>query len=119
LLGDLGAEFNECADGSQALSAYREHCSDLVLMDINMKEIDGIEATRQLRAAFPEARVIIVTEIANPLCSLAAEKAGASAYVLKENLLTLPAILRQMSGEPDSSAKLPVDEVPKTLRVNT
>ena len=96
LLTGLGAEVNECADGSQALAAYREHFPDWVLMDIRMKELNGIDATRQLRAAFPEARVIIVSEMGSPSFRKAAQEAGACAYVLKENLVTLPAMLRQM-----------------------
>jgi two-component system response regulator DegU len=95
MLTGLGAQVNECNDGSQALAAYREHIPDWVLMDIRMKELSGIDATRQLRAAFPEARVIIVSEISNAASRKAAREAGACAYVLKEDLLSLPAILRQ------------------------
>ena len=96
MLSDLASEVNECTDGSQALAAYREHIPDWVLMDIRMKELDGIDATRQLRAAFPEARVIIISEMGNAAYRKAAQEAGACAYVLKENLLTLPSMLRQM-----------------------
>jgi len=96
MLSDLASEVNECTDGSQALAAYREHIPDWVLMDIRMKELDGIDATRQLRAAFPEARVIIISEMGNAAFRKAAQEAGACAYVLKENLLTLPSMLRQM-----------------------
>jgi len=96
MLSDLASEVNECTDGSQALAAYREHIPDWVLMDIRMKELSGIDATRQLRAAFPEARVIIISEMGNAAFRKAAQEAGACAYVLKENLLTLPSMLRQM-----------------------
>jgi CheY-like chemotaxis protein len=96
LLSGLASEVNECTDGSQALAAYREHIPDWVLMDIRMKELSGIDATRQLRAAFPEARVIIVSEMGNAAFRKAAQEAGACAYVLKENLLSLPSMLRQM-----------------------
>jgi len=95
MLIGLAGEVNECADGSQALAAYRKHIPDWVLMDIRMKELSGIDATRQLRAAFPEARVIIVSEMGNATSRKAAQEAGACAYVLKEDLLSLPAILRQ------------------------
>lgn len=96
MLSGLCAQVNECADGSQALAAYQEHIPDWVLMDIRMKELSGIDATRQLRAAFPEARVIIVSEMSNAVSRKAAQDAGACAYVLKENLVALPSILRQM-----------------------
>src|SRR5712691_4131206 len=61
LLGDLTEAFTECGDGSQALEAYRQYRPDWVLMDIKMEEMDGLMATRQIKAAFPEARIIIVT----------------------------------------------------------
>jgi len=94
LLTQIGAEVHERADGSEALAAYREHSPDWVLMDIKMRELNGIEATRQLRAAFPEARVIIVSEMGDSSSRKAAQEAGAVAYVLKENLTTLPSMLR-------------------------
>ena len=93
MLSGLGAEVNECADGSQAIAAYRAHHPDWVLMDIRMKELNGIDATRQLRAAFPGARVIIVSEMGNLSSRKAAREAGACGYVLKENLVALPAML--------------------------
>jgi CheY-like chemotaxis protein len=96
MLIGLAAEVNECDDGSQALAAYRKHIPDWVLMDIRMKELNGIDATRQLRAAFPDARVIIVSEMGNDSSRKAAQEAGACAYVLKENLLSLPSLIRQM-----------------------
>jgi CheY-like chemotaxis protein len=96
LLAGLGAEVNECADGSEALAAYRKHIPDWVLMDIKMKELNGIDATRQLRAAFPGARVIIVSEMGNASSRKAAQEAGACAYLLKENLVSLPSMLRRM-----------------------
>jgi len=61
LVSDLATELYECADGAEALSAYREHRPDWVLMDIKMGEVDGLEATREIISAFPEARICIVT----------------------------------------------------------
>lgn len=115
LLTGLGAEVNERADGSEAASAYREYSPDWVLMDIKMKDLNGIDATRQLRAIFPKARVIIVSEMGNASFRKAAREAGACAYVLKEELLTLPAILRQMDAEPDSCVKPSLDKPPGSI----
>jgi two-component system response regulator DegU len=96
VVGDLADEIRECADGAQALAAYRQFHPDLVLMDIEMQGMDGITATREITTAFPEARVIIVTgHNDEPLCA-AAREAGACGYVLKENLLTI----REMIGTP-------------------
>jgi CheY-like chemotaxis protein len=93
LLGDLTETFVECDDGAQALEAYRRHHPDWVLMDIKMKEVDGLAATRQIKAAFPEARIIIVTGYDDARLRAAAQEAGACGYVHKENLLELRQIL--------------------------
>jgi CheY-like chemotaxis protein len=83
----------ECSDGVEALSAYRLHRPDWVLMDVKMKEMDGISATRQIRASYPEARIMIVTDYEDADLREAARKAGACEYVTKENLLDVCRIL--------------------------
>lgn len=82
----------ECEDGAQAVDAYAaEHltAADWVLMDIEMSRLDGLEATRQLKSVWPDARVCIVTGYDLPEWREAAVAAGASGYVLKENLIEL------------------------------
>ena len=56
-------------------------------MDIVMKNVDGIMATRQIIAAFPQARIVIVTDYNEGELRQAAHEAGACQYVVKENLL--------------------------------
>jgi DNA-binding NarL/FixJ family response regulator len=87
-------EISECADGSDAPSAYRIQRPDVVLMDIRMKEVDGIEATKQIKAADPEARIVIVTDYDDDALRHAAMRAGACGYVLKDNLLDLVRLLQ-------------------------
>lgn len=94
VVGDLADEIRECADGAQALAAYRQFHPDLVLMDIEMAGMDGITATREIKSAFPEARVVIVTGHGEEPLRAAAREAGACGYVLKENLLAI----REMIG---------------------
>jgi CheY-like chemotaxis protein len=93
LLADLAAEVAECGDGSGALEAYRDSQPDWVLMDIEMKVTDGITATRQIRAVFPQAKVILVTNHDTQMLRQAAQQLGACGYVLKENLLDLRRLL--------------------------
>jgi len=93
LLGDLVGIFKECVDGAQALTTYRQHRPDWVLMDIKMKEMDGLTATRQIKEAFPNSRIVIVTGYDDTRLREAAQAAGACAYVNKENLLELRQIL--------------------------
>ena len=93
LIGDLTQGFTQCADGVQALEAYLEHHPDWVLMDIKMKEMDGLAATRQIKSAFPNARIVIVTGYNDTRLREAAQVAGACAFLNKENLLELRQIL--------------------------
>ena len=83
----------ERADGSEALEAYTQHRPDYVLMDIRMKQTDGITATAQIHAFDPGAKVIMVTDFGTPSFRHAAEKAGAIGLVLKEDLPDLRRLL--------------------------
>ncbi|HEV7746323.1 MAG TPA: response regulator transcription factor [Pyrinomonadaceae bacterium] len=94
LLAGLPHEVFECADGSEALAAYRTHRPDWVLMDIGLKESDGVVVTAMLKAAHPEAKVVIVTDYDDALLRQAAQHAGACAYVLKEELFELRVIIK-------------------------
>jgi len=93
LVRDLAEDLTECDDGAQALGAYHRCHPDWVLMDIRMKGMDGLAATRQIKAAFPEAQIIIVTGYDNARLRAAAQSAGACGFVHKENLLELRRIL--------------------------
>lgn len=88
-INDFANKIIECEDGAKALDAYKKHLPDLVLMDIEMREKDGLTATREIRADFPQAHILIVTKYDDAPTREAAVKAGASGYFLKENLLEL------------------------------
>ena len=72
------------ADGALAEAAVRELEPDLVLMDLSMPTMDGIEATRTVLAARPETKVIILTSYAEHARLHAALEAGAVGYLLKD-----------------------------------
>jgi DNA-binding NarL/FixJ family response regulator len=77
----------EAADGAQAVAAVLEHRPDVVLMDIRMPELDGIEATRRILAAGEAAdrvRIIILTTFDLDQYVYAALAAGASGFLLKD-----------------------------------
>ena len=97
VISDLAEGIIECTDGADALSSYRENRPDWVLMDIKMPGLDGIAATRQIRSAFPTARIVIVTDYDDPRLRQAALTAGACEYVLKEELIRLRKILQEGS----------------------
>ncbi|MEV0399251.1 response regulator transcription factor [Actinoallomurus sp. NPDC050550] len=75
----------EVADGAKAVDAVRRTRPDVVLMDIRMPEVDGLEATRRILAAGPDApRVIILTTFDLDRYVYAALSAGASGFLLKD-----------------------------------
>jgi two-component system response regulator DegU len=94
MVGAAKNTFFECEDGSQALEAYRLHQPDWVLMDVMMNETDGITATREIHQAFPQARIVIITNYDDDDLRQAASEAGACGYVLKENLLEVLTLMQ-------------------------
>jgi len=88
-VSEVAEVIRECSDGDQSLSAYTEFQPDLVLMDVRMPVMDGLTATKQLKRAYPEAKVIIVTDYDDDLVRGAAQEAGACGYALKQNLTVL------------------------------
>jgi DNA-binding NarL/FixJ family response regulator len=85
LLGSLdGLEVvGEAATGEEAVTMALEHAPDVVLMDVQMPGLNGLEATRRIRAARPEVGVVVVTMYEDDELVFAALRAGARSYVLK------------------------------------
>jgi DNA-binding NarL/FixJ family response regulator len=76
----------EAATGRQAVDAAREHKPDVVLMDVRMPDLDGIEATREIAAddRLADVRVVVITTFENDEYVFAALRAGASGFLLKD-----------------------------------
>lgn len=74
----------EAADGREAVRLAKELQPDVVLMDVRMPELDGIEATRRLRQAGVDARVLVLTTFDLDEYVYAAVRAGASGFLLKD-----------------------------------
>jgi DNA-binding NarL/FixJ family response regulator len=74
----------EAADGAQALALYERLRPDVVLMDLQMPQLDGAEATCRLRGAYPEARILVLTTYATDEFIFTALRAGARGYLLKD-----------------------------------
>ena len=72
------------SDGEEALTLAEEHGPDVVLMDLRMPRLDGIEATRRLHERRPEVRVISLTTYADDESVLGALRAGARGYLTKD-----------------------------------
>jgi NarL family two-component system response regulator LiaR len=91
----------EVKNGQEALSSCRELEPDLVLMDVRMPVMDGLEATRRIKEEMPQVIVVMVTMHENPDYLFEAIKAGAAGYVLKDasGERLLGAVRRTLEGE--------------------
>ncbi len=98
LLQEVESEFCECDDGSKALEMYRRHRPHWVLMDVRMREVDGITATQHIKAAFPDARIIMISNYSDTILRKQAHEAGVVAYVLKDDLSQLLNIILKTPG---------------------
>lgn len=88
-------------DGTEAVQKAEELQPDLILMDLNLPGMDGIEATRKVRIVSPGSKVIFLTDHNEPDIVQAAFNAGASGYVLKPDFTAdlIPAIRAVLLGQ--------------------
>ena len=76
----------EASNGREAIQQFRMHHPDVTLMDLQMPEMNGLDALIAIRNEFPDAKVIVLTTYAGDVQILRALKAGAQAYLLKSTL---------------------------------
>ncbi len=102
LEGEGGIEVvGEAENGEEAVSCCAELLPDVVLMDVRMPRMDGLEATRRIKAQTPGVSVVMVTMHENPDYLLEAVRAGAAGYVLKDasGERIAEAVRRTLAGE--------------------
>ena len=97
LLTSPETSIQECVDGADAIAAYAASRPDFVIMDTGMKDLDGIATCRRIKAMDPTARIILVSDYDDDALREGTRHAGACAYVLKDNLLHIPRLLRELS----------------------
>ena len=73
----------EASNGREAIEQFRAHRPDVTLMDVQMPEVNGIDAIVKIRKEFPDARIIVLTTYSGDVQASRAFKAGASGYLLK------------------------------------
>jgi len=87
-------------DGSDAISLYKEHCPDLLLMDIRMQQMTGIEAGKEILNFDPQAKILYLTTFLDNEYIIEALKIGAKGYLLKQNFESIaPAIQAVKIGQ--------------------
>jgi DNA-binding NarL/FixJ family response regulator len=72
------------ADGMEAVALCDRYLPDVVLMDLRMPQLDGVEATRQIRATHPQIEIVVLTTYADDASILGALQAGARGYLTKD-----------------------------------
>jgi len=77
---------SQASGGKEAILQFREHRPDVTLMDLQMPDMNGIEAIIAIRGEFPEARIIVLSTYSGDVQVVRALKAGARAYLLKGNV---------------------------------
>jgi DNA-binding NarL/FixJ family response regulator len=78
----------EAASGREAIEQFRTHRPDVTLMDLQMPDMNGVDATTAIRAEFPDARIVVLTTYTSDVQVALALKAGASGYLLKSGMRT-------------------------------
>lgn len=100
------------SNGKEAVALYRQYQPAVLLMDIRMKEMDGLEASGQILKDYPEAKILLLTTFLDDEYIIHALKIGASGYLLKQDYQSiLPAIHAVVSGQTvfgtEITAKIP------------
>ena len=76
----------EAASGTEGIEQFRLHRPDVTLMDLQMPDMSGIDALRQIRTEFPQARIVVLTTFGGDAKVVRALKNGASGFILKDML---------------------------------
>ena len=86
--------------GEEAIEIYKEHQPDIILMDIRMGEVSGLEAAEEIFKTFPKAKVLFLTTFADDEYIIKALKIGAKGYILKQHYNSIiPALNAVYSGQ--------------------
>ncbi len=108
----------EAANGREAVELCRRLHPELVLMDVRMPEMDGLEATREIKVESPTTSVLVVTTYDNPDYLFEAVEAGAAGYVLKDAPKSelLDAVRRTLGGESPLNQELAMQLISRFTR---
>lgn len=103
-------------DGSDALPLYQQYRPDILLMDIRMKGMDGLEASRKILGGFPEAKILLLTTFSDDEYIVKALRLGTKGYLLKQDHTSiLPALQAVYSGQTVFGTEI-ISKIPELLQ---
>jgi two-component system, NarL family, response regulator DegU len=89
----------ECSDGNEALKMYSDNMPDLVLMDIQMKAMNGMLASAKILDSYPDSKIIILTDHDTPTFRMAAKDIGVLAFFSKEDLFKVKDFINSFNNK--------------------
>jgi DNA-binding NarL/FixJ family response regulator len=100
------------ADGAEAIALYQEHRPDILLMDIRMKKMNGLDAAAAILSQYPDARILLLTTFSDDEYIVKALKIGAKGYILKQDYASIvPSLKSVYTGQTvfgnEISSKIP------------
>lgn len=107
------------SDGQEACELYRKHQPDILLMDIRMKNMSGLEAATVILQEFPQANILLLTTFSDDEYIIKALRLGARGYLLKQDYASiLPALRAVFSGQTVFGTEI-VSRIPELLQSST
>ena len=85
----------ECVDSANATAAYAASRPDFVVIDVGTKDLDGLAVSKQIKAMDSAAKIVIISDYDDAKLRESAQDAGACGYLLKDNLIELPGLLKR------------------------
>jgi DNA-binding NarL/FixJ family response regulator len=102
--------------GAEAIALYREHRPDVILMDIRMEGMTGIDAGKLILSEFPEARILYLTTFSDDEYIISALNMGAKGYILKQDFEGIaPALSAVMRGQTVFGEKI-IGKIPELMK---
>ena len=102
--------------GEEAIELYELHKPDILLMDIRMKGMDGLEASRKILGEFPEAKILLLTTFSDDEYIVKALRLGTKGYLLKKDHTSiLPALQAVYSGQTVFGTEI-ISKIPELLQ---
>ena len=96
LFSPIFDEVVECSDGTEAIVEFESLQPDWTIMDIKMKEMDGITATKKIREQYPEAKIIITSQYNDETIVETSIESGAIEFVNKDDLERIEEIIKSI-----------------------